>query len=158
MHRALKAAADAGEGARRLVYAHRPVLGGGCREAPKCLRVGTEEQLVLPGYGVEAVLKNMEYSAMDDKKPSAAEGGGGSSDGSSDGSGGGSAAEPLGDAKGFKLDTLAARRPALRQELLTLRDALLAGDDGDAAIKVGVCARMCCRAFAEGEGLRPRCF
>jgi hypothetical protein len=32
-----------------------------------CASLGTEELLVLPGYGVEAVLKNTEYSAMDDK-------------------------------------------------------------------------------------------
>jgi hypothetical protein len=37
-----------------------------------CLRVGSEERAALPGFGVEAVLKNMEYSAMDDKKASGA--------------------------------------------------------------------------------------
>jgi hypothetical protein len=56
MHTALKAAADAPPrpGARALVYAHRPLLGRACLggEAPACLLVGTEEQLVLPGEGV----------------------------------------------------------------------------------------------------------
>ncbi|GFR53071.1 hypothetical protein Agub_g15770, partial [Astrephomene gubernaculifera] len=38
--------------------------------------------------------------------------------------------------KGFRLDVLAARRPGLRGELLTLRDSLRAADDEEAAIKV----------------------
>jgi len=29
--------------------------------------LGTRERVLLPGYGVEAVLKNTEYSAMDEK-------------------------------------------------------------------------------------------
>jgi hypothetical protein len=32
-----------------------------------CGRLGAEGELRLPGWGVEAVLKNTEYSAMDDK-------------------------------------------------------------------------------------------
>lgn len=38
-----------------------------------CASLGSEEQLVLPGYGVEAVLKNTEYSALDDKSKADAE-------------------------------------------------------------------------------------
>lgn len=63
-------------GAAGLRYVYRPVLlascgtaslGGGA-EAGACDGLGAEGPLVLPGFGVEAVLKNMEYSAMDDKK------------------------------------------------------------------------------------------
>ncbi|GBF95627.1 UDP-glucose:glyco glucosyltransferase [Raphidocelis subcapitata] len=144
MHRIARdaATASAAAGARPIVYAHRPLLGEACRsgEAPDCLFVGAEEQLVLPGYGVEAVLKNMEYSAMDDKKQKekAAAGqqppGAASDAAAADGDGAGDGA-PLGEVKGFRLDALAARRPELRQELLTFRDALMAGED-DEAIKV----------------------
>ncbi len=100
------------------------------------MRLGTEEQLVLPGFGVEAVLKNMEYSAIDDKakdKQKAA------ADAASSGAGSDVSDAELGEAKGFKFEVLAARKPHLRQELLTFRDTLLAGDEdaGDAAIKVG---------------------
>jgi hypothetical protein len=141
-HRVLQTAVRAGAApgaAQPLVYAHRPLLGDACREgqATSCHLAGTEEQLVLPGYGVEAVLKNMEYSAIDDKKkegaaavPAAAAGA----------DGGGDADEllaPLGEVKGFRFDVLARRRPELRQELLTLRDALMAGED-DEAIKVNM--------------------
>ncbi len=57
-----------------LRYALRPAMGPGCLGlVGACSRLGTEESRVaLPGYGVEAVLKNMEYSAMDDKKAAAA--------------------------------------------------------------------------------------
>lgn len=41
----------------------------------------------------------------------------------------------LGEVKGFRFDVLLKRQPELRQELLTFRDALLAGED-DEAIKV----------------------
>ncbi|KAI8470132.1 MAG: hypothetical protein J3K34DRAFT_469371 [Monoraphidium minutum] len=132
MHGALRAAADkAARGAGRpLVYAHRPLLGGACRasEAADCLLTGTEEQLVLPGYGVEAALKNMEYSAMDDKKAPSDDKKAASDDAAAD-------EGPLGEVKGFRFDVLAQRAPELRQELLTFRDALMAGEDDD-AIKV----------------------
>ena len=63
-------------GATGLRYVYRPVLlascgtasHGGGTEAGACDGLGAEGPLVLPGFGVEAVLKNMEYSAMDDKK------------------------------------------------------------------------------------------
>jgi len=95
--------------------------------------VGTEEQLLLPGYGVEAVLKNMEYSAMDDKKePSPA-----SPAASPAGDAADDASLPVGEIKGFRFDVLLKRKPELRQELLTFRDALMTGED-DEAIKVWV--------------------
>lgn len=50
-----------------LVYIHRPWLAPSC-ELGTCLAMGTAEPLLLSGFGVEAALKNMEYSAMDDKK------------------------------------------------------------------------------------------
>lgn len=35
--------------------------------ASGCAALGSRQEVMLPGYGVEAALKNMEYSAMDDK-------------------------------------------------------------------------------------------
>ncbi len=52
--------------------------------------------------------------------------------------------------KGFRLDVLAARRPQLRQELLTFRDQLLAADDEETAVKVGT------RACVWGLNVEPR--
>ena len=40
----------------------------GVLQVGACGRLGSEAPPSLPGFGVEAVLKNMEYSAMDDKK------------------------------------------------------------------------------------------
>ena len=72
---AAAAAAAAGQPPpRRLAYAWRPVLGGSgsaCAasgEVHPCTRLGTEGPLVLPGFGVELALKNMEYNAQDDSK------------------------------------------------------------------------------------------
>lgn len=68
------AAAAAAAGApppRRLAYAWRPLFDtAACAgsEVQACTRLGTGERLVLPGYGVELALKNMEYNAQDDKK------------------------------------------------------------------------------------------
>ncbi|KAL4422940.1 hypothetical protein ABPG75_009137 [Micractinium tetrahymenae] len=68
------AAAAAAAGAPpppRLAYAWRPLLEGaacGASDVHACTRLGTGERLVLPGYGVELALKNMEYNAQDDKK------------------------------------------------------------------------------------------
>ena len=59
-------------GGLRLVYVHRPVLLDAClsdvTEAHECLALGTGQALQLPDYGVELVIKNMEYSALDDRK------------------------------------------------------------------------------------------
>lgn len=72
---AAAAAAAAGQPAPpRLAYAWRPVLGGSgsacaaAGEVHPCTRLGTEGPLVLPGFGVELALKNMEYNAQDDSK------------------------------------------------------------------------------------------
>lgn len=108
-----------------------------------CSTLGSEEQLVLPGYGVEAVLKNMEYSAIDDKakadaaaaaKKAAKKGKAGSS-GSEDLSD--IDVSSLGEVKGFKFDVLAQRKPHLVQELMTFRDVLMSNDEEE-AIKVGL--------------------
>lgn len=116
------------------------------QDVDPCSSLGTEEQLVLPGYGVEAVLKNMEYSAMDDKskadaaaaakaaakkaKKAAAEGGAGGELADVD-------LSSLGEVKGFKFDVLAQRKPHLVQELMTFRDVLMSNDEEE-AIKVSV--------------------
>ena len=64
-------------GGPRLQYIYRPVLLGGCAaaagdgdddSAERCFDLGTGDNLQLPGFGVEMVIKNMEYSALDDKK------------------------------------------------------------------------------------------
>lgn len=98
---------------------------------------------MLPGYGVEAVLKNMEYSAMDDKAKAdaaaaakkaaakAAAGGGGE-----DAAAGEVDVSSLGEVKGFKFDVLAQRKPHLVQELMTFRDVLMSNDEEE-TIKVG---------------------
>lgn len=113
---------------------------------------------MLPGYGVEAVLKNMEYSAIDDKakadaataaKKAAKKGKAGSS-GNEDLSD--IDVSSLGEVKGFKFDVLAQRKPHLVQELMTFRDVLMSNDEEE-AIKVGqptcpspVLAAMCLHA------------
>jgi UDP-glucose:glycoprotein glucosyltransferase len=56
----------------RVAYAWRPLLpAGGCAAADglrPCTALGSEGRLVIPGYGVELALKNMEYNAQDDSK------------------------------------------------------------------------------------------
>lgn len=92
LHKALKKAADKGS----IVYTLRPVLpsssstadsstctagsgtcglGSTCtaEEVGPCGRYGADEPLLLPGWGMEAVLKNTEYSAMDEKDRKAEE-------------------------------------------------------------------------------------
>ncbi|GIL48985.1 hypothetical protein Vafri_5482 [Volvox africanus] len=117
-----------------VIFAFRPLLTAACEPFSGCARAGTGGQLLLPGWGVEAALKNTEYSAMDDKEVSRQQQQGGSEEDES-----GTADFGTGDAavvKGFRLDVLAARRPQLRQELLTFRDQLRAADDDEAALKV----------------------
>jgi hypothetical protein len=54
-----------------LRYVYRPVLLEGCISdrvaSEQCFDLGTGESLQLPGFGVEMAVKNMEYSALDDK-------------------------------------------------------------------------------------------
>jgi hypothetical protein len=38
---------------------------------------------------------------------------------------------------GFDLDVLVTRKPALKEELLTMRDHLLSADEEEEAVKVG---------------------
>lgn len=108
-----------------------------------CSNLGTEEQLVLPGYGVEAVLKNMEYSAMDDKaKADAAAAANKAAKKAAKGTGSSEELSEvdvasLGEVKGFKFDVLAQRKPHLVQELMTFRDVLESNDEEE-AIKVGL--------------------
>ena len=51
---------------------YRPVLLNGCgsdnEDSRTCWAYGAGGKLQLPGFGVEMAIKNMEYSAMDDKK------------------------------------------------------------------------------------------
>jgi len=136
LHAELRKRADQG-GSYAMRYVYRPVGpragGGGCASALNaCTSLGDGGPLYLPGYGVEAVLKNTEYSAMDDKNtggPTNAEAGGVS------GTGGIGAGEKLGSAGGFDFDVLVARKPSLAQELITLRDRLVSADE-DEALKV----------------------
>lgn len=102
------------------LYVYRPFMSPAC-EVTGCLGLGAGEQLVLPGYGVEATLKNTEYSAMDDKKVKDKRAGGGDP----------SVEDQLGEVKGIVFDRLVERKPHLRQELLTFRDHLLSSDDED---------------------------
>lgn len=109
---------------------------------------------MLPGYGVEAVLKNMEYSAMDDKAKADADaaakaaaankakkaGKQSESEAKSDLADIDPAS--LGEVKGFKFDVLAQRKPHLMQELMTFRDVMMSNDE-DEAIKVCVCVSVC---------------
>lgn len=58
----------AAAGQQPLSYAYRPVLLSTCTRADACAYLGTGGALQLPAYGVEMVIKNMEYSALDDAK------------------------------------------------------------------------------------------
>ena len=60
--------ARAAGGLPQLAYAWRPVPAEGCPGAGDCAALGTGGRLVLPGYGVEMAIKNMEYNARDDSK------------------------------------------------------------------------------------------
>lgn len=108
-----------------------------------CSTLGSEEQLVLPGYGVEAVLKNMEYSAMDDKAKADAAAAAKTAAKAKAGTGGSDDiseidVSSLGEVKGFKCDVLAQRKPHLVQELMTFRDVLMSNDEEEA---IKVCLR-----------------
>ncbi|KAL6776424.1 hypothetical protein ACKKBG_A21060 [Auxenochlorella protothecoides x Auxenochlorella symbiontica] len=62
-HAELRALASAG----KITYAWRPLATVACAgdDSSPCLHAGSS--LVLPGYGVELAIKNMEYNAADDK-------------------------------------------------------------------------------------------
>lgn len=92
---------------------------------------------MLPGYGVEAVLKNMEYSAMDDKAKQAAE----KKDAAA-----AEADAAIGEVKGFIFDRLLERKPHLRQELLTFRDTLMSSDDEETLKVRGLASGGCAEA------------
>ena len=59
-------------GTPRLRYIYRPVLLEGCfresEQCDSCINLGTGSNLSIPGFGVEMAVKNMEYSALDEKK------------------------------------------------------------------------------------------
>uniref|UniRef100_A0A383VGR8 UDP-glucose:glycoprotein glucosyltransferase n=1 Tax=Tetradesmus obliquus TaxID=3088 RepID=A0A383VGR8_TETOB len=137
LHAALKQAVKDAAADAPLVYAHRPLLPAACKAVHACASLGTEEQLVLPGYGVEAVLKNMEYSAMDEKSKADAAAAAAKKKlaGNADDALAGLDASQLGEVKGFKFDVLVKRKPQLVQELMTFRDVLMSSDEEE-SIKV----------------------
>ncbi|WIA20770.1 hypothetical protein OEZ85_005134 [Tetradesmus obliquus] len=137
LHAALKQAVKDAAADAPLVYAHRPLLPAACKAMHACADLGTEEQLVLPGYGVEAVLKNMEYSAMDEKSKADAAAAAAKKKlaGNADDALAGIDASQLGEVKGFKFDVLVKRKPQLVQELMTFRDVLMSSDEEE-SIKV----------------------
>ena len=54
-----------------VIYILRPVLIGKQSEAAEpgnCATLGTGRRLQVPGFGVQMAIKDMEYSALDDKK------------------------------------------------------------------------------------------
>lgn len=56
-------------GGPKLAYAWRPLLPDGCTAGSgSCSSLGTQGRLVVPGYGVELAIKNMEYNARDDSQ------------------------------------------------------------------------------------------
>ncbi|CAD7699991.1 unnamed protein product [Ostreobium quekettii] len=123
-HAAIKAIVERSGGG--VAYAHRPVLPEACMASGEprhpCVEFGSLEKLQLPGFGAEMAIKSMEYSAVDDAKrdtnATAEEGAG------------------FGTVKGFDFDVLVARRPALREELLTFRDYLESSLSQDTTLKV----------------------
>ena len=57
--------------AGEVIYILRPVLIGKQMEAAEpgsCATLGTGGRLQVPGFGVQMAIKDMEYSALDDKK------------------------------------------------------------------------------------------
>ena len=84
--------------------------------------------MLLPGWGVELAIKNMEYKAIDDSKVKTES----SEDANYD-----DLTEDLDeDVKGFVFSKLIERRPDKRDELLTLRDVLLSSSEEDDTLKV----------------------
>ncbi|GAB4815180.1 hypothetical protein N2152v2_002226 [Parachlorella kessleri] len=135
LHGALAAAAKeragAGTGLAPLAYAWRPLLSPGCSpSAAKCSRLGAQGgRLVVPGYGVELAIKNMEYNARDDSAKAEA-------DPSGKGQGGRPGEEGPEEVGGFVFSKLMQRKPHLKQELLTFRDHLLAAASQEQVLKV----------------------
>ncbi|KAL4857496.1 UDP-glucose:glycoprotein glucosyltransferase [Chlorella vulgaris] len=132
---ASRAAAGSAPLPPRFAYAWRPVLdaqacsvgtstdgegaGGGGGVHP-CTALGSKGRLVVPGYGVELALKNMEYNAQDDGKKAdkAGEEAGDEEAASLEGSGGGEAADDGDDdEEGDVLKELAQDLPRLVRQL-----------------------------------------
>ena len=145
MHSVLSAAAQ--DPSSSVSYAYRPVLLPSCLVPPStesihpCLTLGSESSPLLPGFGIEAVLKNMEYSAVDDKKKNQ-EGAPDSplaDEGDEEESGG-----KLGSICGFDLDQISSNHPDLTSNLRAFRDEHLLPaqsseedeESGDSTVKV----------------------
>ncbi|KAF8062716.1 hypothetical protein HT031_004046 [Scenedesmus sp. PABB004] len=133
--------------------------GPRAQDVHACGALGSEEQLVLPGYGVEAVLKNTEYSAVDDKAKADAAAKAKADAKAGGGAKGGAGAPPpgvdaadLGEVKGFRFDVLARRRPGLVQELLTFRDSLLSSDEEESIKARRGAARRAAGCAAQRRG------
>ena len=138
---ALRVAADK---ERRIAYAWRPLLpsDSSCGQINgECASLGaTGGHLTLHGYGVELAIKNMEYNARDDSKTPEAEKTNGSPPTTTAAAAAGLETANLEDGpeevSGINFATLVRRRPALRQEILTFRDHLLAAASQEQALKV----------------------
>ncbi len=61
-------------GIPNVCYVYRPVFLQGCaskaQSTDQCADLGSGPYVTLPGFGVEMAVKNMEYSALDDRKVS----------------------------------------------------------------------------------------
>lgn len=79
------------------------------------------EKLSLYGYGVELAIKNVEYNARDEESAILKS----KNDSENDSEAESTDQQLLGNVAGFDFDRLAARKPELRQELLTFRDSLV---------------------------------
>ena len=122
------------KGAGAVIYAWRPLMPRrSC--APGCAGLGAGGQLTLYGYGVEMAIKNMEYNAKDDSQKKREEGQAPPSP-TPKKSTEDVVIEDDEDVSGFKFATLIKRQPALRQELLTFRDRLLASASSDPSLNV----------------------
>lgn len=121
-HSSIKAILQQSPG--QVTYVHRPVFSEGCQGERRhpCVDFGTKEKLQLPGFGVEMAIKSVEYSAVDDAKK--------------DVEAPVDTADGYGVLKGFDFDVLVARRPHLREELLTFKASLESTLSGDEGLKV----------------------
>lgn len=133
MDASLRAAADKEP---RVAYAWRPLLQQCAEQSTACAALGVGGPLTLHGYGVELAIKNMEYNARDDSKTPEAEKSSGASSPAPTEQSSAELDDGPEEVAGFNFAALVRRRPALRQEILTFRDHLLAAASQEQALKV----------------------